>query len=69
MRSKGYALQIELKYRALMLGKRLVEVPIVFQERRAGVSKMSGSIVKEALLGVARLRWSAESGTLFGDSM
>lgn len=66
VRSKGYAFQIELKYRALMLGKRLIEVPIIFQERRAGVSKMSGSIVKEALLGVARLRWSAESGTLFG---
>jgi dolichol-phosphate mannosyltransferase len=65
IRTKGYAFQIELKYRALLLGKKLVETPIVFQERRAGQSKMSGSIVKEAVLAVALLRWRAASGALF----
>lgn len=66
IQSKGYAFQIEMKYRALTLGKRVVEIPIVFQERRAGHSKMSGSIVKEALWGVAKLRFKSEAGTLFG---
>jgi len=65
LRSKGYAFQIEMKYRASVLGLRVVETPIVFQERRAGASKMSGSIVKEAILGVARLRWNFEGGRLF----
>jgi dolichol-phosphate mannosyltransferase len=65
IRSKGYAFQIEMKYRALVQGLKLLETPIVFQERRAGASKMSGSIVKEALLGVARLKWDFERGRLF----
>lgn len=56
IRSKGYAFQIELKYRTLLRGLRLVEIPIVFKERRSGASKMSGSIVKEALWGVIVLR-------------
>jgi hypothetical protein len=47
------------------LGKRLIETPIVFQERRAGQSKMSGSIVKEAIFAVALLRWRAASGLLY----
>lgn len=65
IRSKGYAFQIELKYRCKVLHKRLVESPIVFQERRAGQSKMSGSIVKEAVLAVALLRFRETVGTLF----
>jgi len=65
IRTKGYAFQIEMKYRSLLLGKRFTETPIVFQERRAGQSKMSGSIVKEAVLAVALLRWRAASGELF----
>lgn len=65
IRSKGYAFQIEMKYRALVLGLNVVETPIVFQERRAGHSKMSGSIVREALLGVARLRYRETGGMLF----
>lgn len=64
-RTKGYAFQIEMKYRSLLLGKRLIETPIVFQERRAGQSKMSGSIVKEAIFAVALLRWRAASGLLY----
>ncbi len=66
--SKGYTFQIELKFRALVLGLRLVETPIIFQERRAGQSKMSGSIVKEAVLAVILLRWKHAMGFLFGAS-
>ncbi len=65
IRSKGYAFQIEMKYRASVLGYRVQEIPIIFQERRAGQSKMSGSIVKEAIIGVAKLRIRYEEGTLF----
>lgn len=65
IQSRGYTFQIEMKYRALELGKNVVETPIVFQERRAGASKMSGSIVKEAILGVALLKWKSQSGRLF----
>ena len=56
IRSKGYAFQIELKYRSLNRQFRLQEIPIIFEERRAGDSKMSGSIVKEAILGVLSLK-------------
>lgn len=46
--SNGYSFQIELKYRALKSGCRGVEVPIVFEDRRVGQSKMSSAIVLEA---------------------
>ncbi len=65
VKSKGYAFQIELKYRALIQTLRVFEFPIVFQERRAGVSKMSGSIVKEAVIGVLNLRLAQRAGKLF----
>jgi dolichol-phosphate mannosyltransferase len=65
VKSKGYAFQIEMKYRALTKKFRVKEFPIVFRERRAGVSKMSGSIVREALLGVLRLRFAQQTGKLF----
>lgn len=54
--SNGYSFQIELKLRAWRRGFRLVEVPIVFTERRHGKSKMSGRIVREALWRVWHLR-------------
>jgi dolichol-phosphate mannosyltransferase len=54
---RGYAFQIEMTYRAIQLGFSVVEVPIVFHERRAGKSKMDGGIVAEALLQVPRLRF------------
>lgn len=54
---KGYAFQIEMKYTAHRLGFKIKEVPIVFTDRTAGESKMSGGIVKEALLGVVSLRF------------
>lgn len=65
IQSKGYAFQIELKYRALELGAKFAETPIVFQERRFGTSKMSGDIVKEAIIGVVKLRLRHEKSELF----
>jgi dolichol-phosphate mannosyltransferase len=55
--STGYSFQIELKYRSLLQGFRFREVPIVFEDRRVGQSKMSSGIVFEALLKVWALRW------------
>ena len=54
--SNGYSFQIEMKYRALQLGFKLVETPIVFVDRQVGTSKMSRKIVAEALLSVWKLR-------------
>jgi dolichol-phosphate mannosyltransferase len=56
IRFKGYAFQIEMKFRAKLLGFKLVEVPIIFTDRTAGVSKMSKGIIKEAFLGVIQLK-------------
>jgi dolichol-phosphate mannosyltransferase len=55
----GYGFQIETTWWAHRRGARIVEVPIVFRERTAGASKMSGGIVQEAMLLVLRLRWRA----------
>jgi len=54
----GYAFQIEMKYNAHKLGFKLKEVPITFKDREEGVSKMSGSIVGEAIKGVISMRMS-----------
>lgn len=56
VKSTGYAFQIELKYRALKAGFALREVPIVFEDRRVGQSKMSRKIFLEALTMVWKLR-------------
>lgn len=48
VRSEGYSFQIELKYRALEAGFKGIEVPILFEDRRVGQSKMSAKIVFEA---------------------
>jgi dolichol-phosphate mannosyltransferase len=56
IRSKGYAFQVEMTYRAVQAGFRVVEVPITFKERRAGASKMGRSIVAEAAWRVPLLR-------------
>ena len=55
--SNGYSFQIEMKYRAIQKGFKLVETPIVFVDRRVGQSKMNRSIVAEALLKVWSLRF------------
>ncbi|MEU4803743.1 polyprenol monophosphomannose synthase [Actinosynnema sp. NPDC023587] len=52
--SQGYCFQIDLAWRAIELGYRVVEVPITFTERELGESKMSGNIVREALLRVTK---------------
>ena len=57
VRFKGYGFQIEMKYTAYKMGFRIKEVPVVFVNRREGVSKMSGGIFGEAFFGVMRLRW------------
>jgi dolichol-phosphate mannosyltransferase len=62
--TKGYAFQIETTYRALTLGFRVIEVPIVFSEREAGTSKMSRGIVLEAVAKVPALRLRALLGRL-----
>jgi dolichol-phosphate mannosyltransferase len=59
LRSNGYSFQIETTYRALRKGLSVVEVPIVFVDRRAGHSKMSRGIFAEAVVEVWRLRFDA----------
>jgi dolichol-phosphate mannosyltransferase len=59
VRSNGYSFQIEMTYRALRAGLRVVEIPITFVDRRVGQSKMDGKIFAEAVLSVWRLRWDA----------
>jgi dolichol-phosphate mannosyltransferase len=54
----GYAFQIETTFRARLAGARIVEVPITFEERRVGTSKMSMNILMEAFLLVLALRLS-----------
>ena len=54
--SRGYAFQVEMTYRAIEAGLRVVEVPIVFHDRRVGTSKMSRSIVAEAIWRVPAMR-------------
>lgn len=62
VRSNGYSFQIELKYRALLAGCRGQEVPIVFEDRRVGQSKMTLKIVIEAFYRVWSLRWTVVRG-------
>jgi dolichol-phosphate mannosyltransferase len=57
VRSLGYAFQVEMTYRAIQLGFDVAEVPIVFRDRQAGSSKMSRSIVAEAIWRVPMLRF------------
>jgi dolichol-phosphate mannosyltransferase len=55
----GYAFQIEMKFAAWKLGFSIKEVPIIFKDRKLGVSKMNKGIVKEGILGVLNLRWQS----------
>lgn len=52
----GYAFQIEMKYRVFAKNFNIQEVPVIFTDRTKGQSKMSGSIIKEAIFGVLSLR-------------
>jgi dolichol-phosphate mannosyltransferase len=60
--SGGYVFQIETTYLATRAGARVTEVPIVFKDREVGTSKMSKSIIVEALVVVLQLRWEELRG-------
>lgn len=62
--SNGYSFQIEMSFRAWKKGFRLLEIPIVFIDRREGTSKMSKKIVREAVWMVWRLRISSLLGRI-----
>jgi len=59
IRFKGYAFQIEMKFKAWKYKFNVVELPIIFTDRKEGTSKMSGQIVSEAIFGVMRLTISS----------
>ena len=61
VRSNGYSFQVEMTFRAQLCGFRMVEVPIIFMERRAGQSKLSKGVVWESLLMPLKLRWHARA--------
>ena len=56
IRMKGYGFQIEMKFKTWRLGFKIVEVPIIFTDRKEGTSKMSGGIFGEAFKGVIRMK-------------
>ena len=64
IRFKGYAFQIEMKFRAYRRKFKIVEVPIIFVNRRLGTSKMNSSIFGEAIFGVITLRLKAIFGKI-----
>jgi dolichol-phosphate mannosyltransferase len=57
IRLKGYGFQIEMKFTAHKKGYKIVEVPIIFTDRREGTSKMTGGIFSEALWGVLKMKY------------
>jgi dolichol-phosphate mannosyltransferase len=59
IRLKGYAFQIEMKFTTWKYGFKIVEVPIVFTDRKQGTSKMSGGIFNEAVWGVIKMKVSS----------
>lgn len=61
---KGYAFQIEMKFKAFKKKFKVVEIPIIFINRQLGTSKMNGSIFGEAVFGVMKLRLRSIFGTL-----
>jgi len=52
----GYAFQIEMKFKAYLKGFKIVEVPVIFTDRTRGVSKLSSSIISEAIFGVISMK-------------
>jgi dolichol-phosphate mannosyltransferase len=62
IRMKGYGFQIEMKYTAWKLGFKIVEVPIIFVDRKLGSSKMNSGIFGEAAWGVFKLRFRKIKG-------
>ena len=64
--SDGYSFQIEMNYRCMEKGFRIAEIPIIFIDRHAGSSKMSGTIVREAVFMVWKLRLNTILSRFFG---
>jgi len=60
----GYAFQIEMKYTAYKKNFNIKEIPIIFTDRRYGVSKLSKGIISEAILGVIKMRLKTILGTI-----
>jgi dolichol-phosphate mannosyltransferase len=56
IKSVGYGFQIEMKFTTWRLGYKIVEIPIIFTDRKLGSSKMTGGIFNEALWGVLRMK-------------
>ena len=52
----GYAFQIEMKFRTWKKGFKIKELPIIFKDRERGVSKLNSSIIKEAVIGVLKMK-------------
>ncbi len=55
----GYAFQIEMKFKAYLLKMNILEVPVIFTDRTRGTSKMSGSIIWEAIFGVIKMKFKS----------
>ena len=55
----GYAFQIEMKFKAYLAKFRIIEVPVIFTDRTRGTSKMSGSIIWEAVFGVVKMKFNS----------
>jgi len=56
IKMKGYGFQIEMKFKTWRLGFKIIEVPIIFTDRKEGASKMSGGIFGEAFKGVIKMK-------------
>lgn len=69
VKSDGYSFQIEMNYRCMEKGFRITEIPIIFIDRHAGSSKMSGSIVREAVMMVWKLRLFTILSRLMGNTI
>lgn len=58
----GYAFQIEMKFKAYLKKFKIIEVPVIFTDRTKGKSKMSGSIISEAVFGVLNMKFKSLLG-------
>jgi dolichol-phosphate mannosyltransferase len=59
IKMKGYGFQIEMKFTTWKLGFNIIEVPIIFTDRKQGTSKMSGGIFSEAVWGVIKMKFGS----------
>jgi len=60
----GYAFQIEMKFKAHLLKYKIIEIPVIFTDRTKGESKLSGSIISEAIFGVISMKFKSAIRTL-----